>query len=264
MAKIILQDIDNVSYPFKEKHVEYLFEQGLITEELMNKFLETKMPYLIDYFLMEQKNGNCIKEHVELLNDKYKEKIEKTKKIILERNASIYEKDDFIELESLLFSTFEDFRKSTHYKTGRIQEIIDMNKELKKRHPELIIIGITARGIHAKKEPELYKEITSTTQEWNLKNEVGLKEIFFEKKKIRAYEEIINKYKNHEVICFIEDDPKNIEDFLKKGINCVLIRFEHHEQEKLVERLKKEYPEKLIIAETHKDVQKIINEILKK
>ena len=259
MGKIILQDIDNVLYPFKEKHIEFLIDEKLITKDVAERALASKKPYIIDYFLFEERQGNSIKKATEILQKRYGARAKKTKKIIQERKVSIYQNENSLEIESLVFSTFEDFRESELFQTGQIQEMIKTNKLLKQKHPELKIIGITARGIHAKKEPELFEQITNRTHTWNIKNDVGLDEIFFEKNKINAYNEIINKdeYKDHEVICFIEDDPKNIEPFLKIGITCILIEFEHHEQEELVERLKDTYPN-LIIAKNHEDASQIM------
>ena len=263
MSKIILQDIDNVTYPFKEKHIEFLTERKLITYELADKAIKSKKPYIIDYLLWEENNGNCTKKATNTLREKYGEKAKEIKQKLKDRKASIYEQEEALETEALVFSTFDEFRESEIFLTGRVDEIADLNKKIKKEHPEIKIIGITARGTHAKKYPEELKKITDKTFEWNKNREICLDEIYFEKNKIKSYNEIITKHKEHEVLCFVEDDPKNIEPFLKRGIKCILIEFEHHEQELLVKRLKETY-ENLIIAKTPKDAKEEIEKIIKK
>jgi len=261
---IILQDIDNVLFPFKEKQVEYLLEQELISKELAEKIIQSKKPDIITYLLNEVKQRNCIKESTKQLQKKYGEEAKKIKETIKTKKVSLDETDESLEIEALILSTFNDFRNSTHFQTGKINEMISLNKKIKKDNPNLKIIGITARAVHKKKEPALFKEITQKTHDWNINNEVGLDEIFFEKQKINAYHEIINKeeYKNHEVVCFVEDDPRNLAEFLKKGITCVLILYEHHEQEDLIKKLKEEHKEKLRIAHNHEEASKIIQDLI--
>lgn len=261
--KIILQDIDNVSYPFKEKHTEYLLEQDLIRVEDAQKFLESKKPYLLDYILSEKKIGNCPYKITEKMKNKYEHKAKEIKKM-LELKELNQASAKNIELESYFFATFDDFFMTNHYLTGTVKEIQELNKTIKKTDPEIQIIGITARAIHVKDNPEEYEILTKQTVQWNIQNNVGLDEIFFENKKIKTYHEIKNmiKYKDKEILCFLEDDPRNIEEFLKEGITCVLIRFDYHEMEDFVKQLKEKYKNKLKLADTPQHANEIIQEII--
>jgi len=265
MIKIILQDIDNVSYPFKEKHTNFLIEEKLISKEFAEKFLASKKPYLIDYLLDEMKKGNCINTIIAQIYKKYSEKTKEIKQKLKEKKLNregMNEQE--LELESMFFATFQDFFESHHYANGTIKEISELNNKLKQKNSKIKIIGITARATHVKKEPEIFKYLSNKTHEWNKTNEAGLDEIYFEHKKINAYYEIINKEenKNKDIVCFLEDDPNNLEEFLKKGITCVLIQFDYYDKEELVIKLKKEYKEKLKIVQTHEEASRIIQELV--
>ncbi|MFP4567533.1 MAG: hypothetical protein ACLFN8_01175 [Candidatus Woesearchaeota archaeon] len=267
IKKIILQDIDNVSYPFKEQHTKFLVEEKLIEEELAQKYLESDKAYLIDYLMDAAKKGECTKTTTKNLREKYEEHAKKIKEMLkIKKLYREHETEEDLEIEAYFFATFEDFFSSKHYQEGIVKEIHELNKDIKNENPEIHIIGITARAAHIKTQPEKYQYLTQLTHNWNIKNEAGLKKIFFENKKINAYNEIKNmqEYKNKEIICFLEDDPRNVEDFLKEKIPCVLIHFSYHNHELLVERLKKEYTNYLHIAKTPNDAKLIIKKLIQK
>lgn len=259
--KILLQDIDNVSYPFKEKHTEYLVNQGLLSEGVADAFLNSNKPYLIDFLLSELKNGGCVADVVERIRSKNGSKVQLVKSMLVEKNLSQLG-EEYLDLEAVFFSTFQDFFESDYYTKGVIEEITTLNKSLKSDYPDLKIFGITARAVHAKKEPDLFNYLTSLTHDWNVKNNAYLDGIFFENKKIRAYKEILDNHPFHDVVCFVEDDPRNIEDFLKEGVNCVLIDYEFHGNEDLANKLSKKYPGKLDVVSSHADASDVIKKLI--
>ncbi len=266
MRGIILQDIDNVSYPFKELHTQFLLHHKLISQRLADRFLSSKMPYLIDFLLVEELNGNCTEKDTFSLRKTYGERAKEFERSLIERKTILYENEALLKVGCLFFATFNDFRNSEFFYNGSTTSVVGLNKKIKKEYPGIKIIGITARGTHVGKDTDEFREIYDLTHRWNAQKQVGLDEIFFEKNKIRVYEEIIKspQYSGLDVLCFVEDDPKNIEPFLKRSVPCVLIEFSHYGQESLVERLKNDYSSRLFLAENHDDASRVIEALLEK
>ena len=132
MKGLILQDIDNVSYPFRELHTDFLLHHGLISKELADRFLSSRMPYLIDFLFDEEMNGNCTERDMLSLREKYGEQAKKMEIFISQRRASIYETDALLKVEALFFSTFNDFRNSEFFYNVYTTSVADLNNKIKK------------------------------------------------------------------------------------------------------------------------------------
>lgn len=266
MVKVLLQDIDNVLFPFKEKHAEFLLNNNLISKDLFSDFLNSNKPYLIDFLLEKFKQGNLREDYLIHLAKKYDLKA----KIIFEsfkekkpRKFSDLSVDE-LNLIALFFATFDDFRESIEYQEGLIKETTSLNREIKKRFPEIKIVGITARENHIKRDSEEFLKNTKFTYSWNKNNNVGLDKIYFEGNKINAYNDLLKdeNFKDAEVLCLIEDDPRHLEDFLKEGITCILISFDFFYNKDLVKDLKQKFGDKLKVAKNHLDATIFIKNIV--
>lgn len=211
MRKLILQDIDGISFPFKKQFCAYLRGEGLLPEGVIKNYEDSDYIYFHDYFL---NNGFDISE---LGFQEDSELIKWFRKIV------------------------KDFGDSSYFVEGYNEELRELNKELKKDGFE--IHGLTARCCD--KNPDItYNNARKSTELWSERYDIGFETIHYRGTKIKH--EILDNV--GDVVCMIDDTPSALEGFLKRGVPCVLLRDGHPHKEDYIEFLKEEYGDLLEIV----------------
>ena len=236
---IVLQDVDGVSYPFKEQYIKWMREHygNELTEEFYKDYEHSNYTYLASYLLY--KNNGISKEGLSVLKKKYPE----------------YEKDT---VRAIVRHTMRIFGDSHHFQEGVYREILELNSDLKKEGYK--IIGVTARCCDKDKD-FLYNDTRKKTAFWNENEKVNLDEIRYIKTEEKSN---VLKNINEEILCFIEDDPNSLKGFLEKGVKCVLINKQNNQHDNLIKELKKEYPELLSVFKTHEEAVDYVKVVLMK
>lgn len=227
MDKIILQDIDMVSYPFKTQYTKFL-ESYFQRNDLATEFSKSQEPYL-DWHIKANKENTLFED------------------LVIKREGGFSAKN-ITDFHGFLI---REFGNSSHFLEGVIQPVQLLNKKLKNKG--FIVEGVTARACDVKKF-SIYENVKEKTWTWNVNVQASLNEIhyFSSEHKIRAV-------KNRKVNCMVEDDPYGLVDFLERGVPCVLINTMHgNKHEVLKNELIKKYPKLLDVIDTHDDIHKAI------
>lgn len=252
--KIFLFDIDMVLFPYTPQHIKFLQKRTPKTfdERMAEDLKKGRYPYLMDLFLQDKHIRTY--EYINNLIEEFKETINLIQKDDRYKNA--FPENELSEARAAFTASLIEFTQSEEFKKGYIQETKDLVYAIKQKN--ISPVGLTARG-HKLKGKEREK-IHKTTLEWNNNEKIGLDNILFATpgKKLEALKANYNG--NTEILGFLEDDPREIEAFLKQGIPTWLINYKVFGTDALKENLKSEHPETLTIVKNHKDAK---NSILK-
>ncbi len=224
---LILQDIDGVSYPFKQQVIKYLRDKELLPESVIKEFESSDYIYFHDYFL---NTGLDLSE-------------------LGFQEAS--------ELNNWFRQIIREFGDTEYFLEGYNKELKDLNHELKKEGYE--IHGLTARCCD-KYPNKTYNNARHATRLWSEKHDIGFEEIHF--KSARFKHEILDYV--GDVVCMIDDTPTALEGFLDKGVNCILLNNGHPHKTSYVEKLKGKYGDKLVIVHSLEDIKPALKKFRKK
>lgn len=228
--KVVLEDIDGVSFPFKEQYLKFIREKYSLSNELLESFESSDYTFLHEY----------------LLNGAEKRYLKEIDKLEGEDNSII----------NFTKRTISEFGESPYFLRGIDGNVKELNKGLKDR--DVKVIGLTARCCDLR-ELNIYRNPREKTWEWNEAEKAGLDEIYYINTEDKHR---IMDYLDNEVVCMVEDHPKSVEGFLERGIKCVLINKGQDHLKEHMYKLKEKYEDLLLIAEDSLEAKNIVKELV--
>ncbi len=260
MKKVIIQDLDGVSYPVKQQLLKFINNskyKELLGTEFVNKFEESSATYP-SHYLTHLKNID---------NEKYLSYISKiTKNVNLDKEIKkIPKKFSGNVEEKITLHLLNKFGDTNYFIEGYNVMMYALNKVLKSEN--MIIIGATSRG-YQDNPNWIYNNCFERTNEWNKNNYDLFDKIYFKEhgKKITVLDDIKRDFgiEQNEVLCMVEDSAYELTDFLKRNIPGFLINEDKHYNDTIKQQLQKKYPKTFKVSYKHSQVKQKVLDLYEK
>lgn len=228
MDKIVLQDIDMVSYPFKKQFAKFL-QAHFEREDLTKEYKRGQQTYLA-WHIESNKNSTLFKD------------------LVVEREGGFR----FEHISRYHEFLIREFGNSPYFVRGVIKPVQKLNKKLVQKG--FRIEGVTARACDVKKFSVYDDVVKEKTKEWNEKVQTRLSHIHY-----YGSEYKVHAINGRKIFCMVEDEPMGLKGFLERGIPGVLINtLPSSSHEALKKDLIRKYPKLLCVVESYDDVEQAV------